>query len=167
MLGFVVGTACLLGLIHVVRGGHRCGPHGRWHGHPGHGGWAGRGGFGPRFMLRPLFERLDTSPGQEKAIVAAIDDMLSSVSGVRRELMAARGEIAAAVRQPALGDDALASPEAKLHGALGTVHGAAATALHKIHEVLDDKQRARLADLIEAGPVWMDPWRGHPYRCAC
>jgi len=66
MFGFIVGAACLFGLVRVLR-------HAR-HGHFGHHGPFGRfrGGFGPRMMLRGLFERLDTTPGQEKVIAAAI-----------------------------------------------------------------------------------------------
>src|SRR5690242_15134806 len=89
MLGFLIGTVCLVALVKVVRHGrcggwryaHGCGYgggydsgcggwHDRGHGH-GHGRWGGgwsRGGFGPGFMLRGLFARLETTPGQEKVI---------------------------------------------------------------------------------------------------
>jgi Spy/CpxP family protein refolding chaperone len=166
MFGFVVGTACLLGLIHVMRHGRGgCGP--RWHRHWGHGPWREGPGFGPRFFLRPIFERLDTSPGQEKVIVDAVDELLATVSDVRREAEALRAEVARAVRQPAIDEAAWAAARSRVGVAAQTVESSMAATLHKIHEVLDDKQRARFAELIQDGPRWMDPWRGHPYRCAC
>ncbi len=97
MFGFLIGTACLIGLIKVARhgGGYGCGsrygscssgyergcgggggyqdegggPWGR------HGGQGRHGGFGPRIFLRAAFERLDTTPGQEKVILQAVDEL--------------------------------------------------------------------------------------------
>ena len=83
MFGFVIGFASLVGLISVLRKG-RCA--GRFHGgdcghhhhhHHGHGGppWA-RHGRGPHRWMHRLFERLDTTPGQEKEIRAAVRDFM-------------------------------------------------------------------------------------------
>src|SRR5579884_3245710 len=102
MFGFLFGTACLVGLVKTLRGGHchrgyghgcgaggGCGPqggcgargwgghHGHWGGHWGGGHWGGGhfGGGPARFMLRGLFQRLETTPGQEKVILAAVDQV--------------------------------------------------------------------------------------------
>src|ERR1700678_438436 len=92
MLGFIVGTVCLIGLVKTLRWGryHRGGG-GCGYGHHGGGwgrrGWDGRGyqgdhdggwggGWGgPSVLLRALFQRLETTPGQEKVIVAAYEEM--------------------------------------------------------------------------------------------
>ena len=147
MFGFIIGTACLIGLIRVLRGG-RCGyghGYGRWgrpafgggcgggyggpcggggcgyHGgggweHHDQGGWGGhhggpyrersgehRGGWAWRrggFFLRGLFEQLDTTPGQEKAIMEAVDEMRKTAFQHREELKKSRADIAKAMRSP-------------------------------------------------------------------
>ena len=72
-----------------------------------------------------------------------------------------RGDLAAAVRGPVLDDAALGAVLGRLDGATGEARAATLEALRNIHAVLDDKQRANLADLLDNG--W---WRrgGSPYR---
>ena len=110
MLGFLVGTVCLVALVKVLRHGRGwhghwryahgcghgggCGPgygHGHWNGHDdgpgpgfGRGRWGG-GGFGDGFLLRGLFSRLGTTSDQEKVIRSAFDR-------VRETMREARGE---------------------------------------------------------------------------
>src|SRR4051795_13388010 len=83
MLGFIFGTVCLIGLVKVIKHGRR------W----GGGGWSGgRYGDGPRrWMLRRLFQRLDTTPGQEKVISEAFDELQEKFRGVREEMLKGRG----------------------------------------------------------------------------
>jgi len=86
MFGFIFGTACLAGLFYTLR-------RGRWHHHGGRGGrssWRGR--------MRWLFERLDTSPGQEKVLVQAADDLTESFEKLRDEMSAARAAMARSLR---------------------------------------------------------------------
>src|SRR5205823_5502567 len=114
-------------------------------------GGGGRG-WGRSFFLRGIFERLDTSPGQEKAIRAALDELRAATHGVRDEMAAAREETARVIRGEALDDDALGGIRARTSAAADTMQSAALTALGKIHEALDERQRNLLADLIDAGP---------------
>ena len=94
MFGFFIGTACLLGLVAVARGGRR---------HFGHGGGChGRRGFGGRFVFRRILERLDTTPGQEKVIREAIHDLKEEAWALRREVRGTRVELAQALRAPEL-----------------------------------------------------------------
>ena len=81
--------------------GHGCGP---WTGHGGgyggdYGGMGRRGhrSSGGRWALRALFERLDTTPGQEKAILAALDELSENRKGLRDEARQTRVDLAHAV----------------------------------------------------------------------
>lgn len=146
MLGFVVGTVCLIGLVKVLRAG-RHGHWGRW----GHGrGW-GRGGWGPRAMLRGLFQRLDTSTAQEKVITAAAEEIFASADPLRDEARATRRDIAAALRGPAIDEVALGELFSRHDEVLRETRKRAVGALARVHDALDDKQRAILADVLERG----------------
>jgi uncharacterized membrane protein len=203
MIGFLVGTACLLGLIRVVRGGRSCGGYGYGYGNGGEGGWGrggrgrrggrggwggppwarggeGRGGgFGPSFLLRALFERLDTTPGQEKVIKAAVEDLQSKTRAAKDEAKAARAEIAKAMRSESFDEVMIGGATARLESTVDIMRKAGIDAFAKVHEVLDEKQRALLADFIESGPRGFFGGRGghhghhghhdgpdghHPYR---
>lgn len=158
MFGFLFGTACLLGLVGVMRHGRR------WHGGHGCGGGGGRRHFGPLYML---FDALDTSPGQEKAIRNAVDDLVEQAREVRRTAWRSRSDLADALRDEHFDrgkvDDVIAR-----HQALFTeLSSRAADTVGTIHSVLDDRQRRRLADLIESGPGWRFMRHGGPYRTAC
>jgi Spy/CpxP family protein refolding chaperone len=163
MFGFLLGTACLVGLFWVIRGprGHHC--HGgrsergrHWH-HEGE----GRGGFGRGAFMRWLYERLDTTPGQERVMRAVMDDFVDQAHSARREVEASRSDVARALRSESFDAEALGEAFAKHDSALSGLRNAAVEGLGKVHEALDDRQRARLAELIEAGMGRR--WRG-PYR---
>ena len=168
MLGFLVGTACLIGLVKVVRGGRYgyghggCGPRG-WHGHH-HGGHGFRGGrgFGRNFFLRGIFERLDTTPGQEKVIVAALDEVREAARGMRGEASDTRADVARAVKGEVFDAEVMGAVFARHDGALETMRKVVVGAMAKVHDALDDRQRADLADLIARGA--RGGFVGGPYR---
>lgn len=188
MFGFIVGTACLIGLVKMVRGGcgyarlcggpracgfDACEPGGRY-GWRGHGGCAtgcrggGGGGFGPpwmfrRYLLRSLFERLDTTPGQEKVIVAAVDEVQEAVKAARGEFKRSREDVARAVGGDAFDETVIGGVFARHDEALANVRRAATGALARVHDALDARQRARLAEIIAEGP-WAFRRYGGPYR---
>ncbi len=85
MFGFVLGTACLIGLVWVVRGPRRLGSRYGWDSRRAR-DEGERRGFGGRAFVRWLFERLDTTPGQERVIRAAVDDLMDSAHAARRDL---------------------------------------------------------------------------------
>src|SRR5262245_7693449 len=141
MLGFLIGAVCLVGLIKTLRwgrgrlgggcygggcGGYSRSHHGRWGGH--HGGLGGS-----RWWLRALFERLDTSPGQEKAIVSAIEELMGVKQEVREELGHTRKDAARAVRGDVLDEAALREAFGRQDTLLAKVREAAVEALRKIH----------------------------------
>jgi hypothetical protein len=160
MLGFLVGAACLVGLVRMMRGGGWAYAHG-----DGHGGWGGRrwGGWrhegawersgraGSRGPLRWLFERMDTSPGQEKVIAEAADALRGTMSGWHDDTERMRSDVARSIRgetfDPAALEEAFARAEARLSTVRETLRGQAA----RVHEALDSRQRAELADLLASG----------------
>ena len=148
MFGFMFGTACLVGLAFTLS-------HGRHRGH------FRRRGF--RHGLRFLFRRLDTTPGQEKVIRSAVDDVLGQGRELRRELERTRSEVASQLRGEVLEPDALASALIRNDEALADLRRSIAANLTEIHEVLDSRQREILADTLQRGPR---RWRGDAYRTA-
>lgn len=143
MFGFFFGTACLIGLAAVVLRGHH-----HHHHHPRGHGWR----RGPRRALYAVFSRLDTTPGQEKAILAAVDELTEKIRGSRGSLKQTREAAAGAVRGDRFDEATLAGAFTAQDAALSELRGAVTAAGRKIHEVLDDRQRRSLADLIESGP---------------
>jgi hypothetical protein len=195
MLGFIFGTVCLIAFAKMARrscyghgyGGH-CGGRGggwgggrwgggwggHWHGHGhghNHGDESGPGG-GPqwmmqRYVLRQLFERLDTTPGQEKVIVAAVDEVRTAVREARGEFKLSRDDLAKVMAGDIFDENTVGSTFARQDDALTTVRKAVTGALAKVHDALDSKQRARLAELISEGPGGWGRYRGGgPYRGA-
>ncbi|MGZ3461625.1 MAG: periplasmic heavy metal sensor [Archangium sp.] len=145
MFGFIFGGACLAGLLYTLR-------RARWHrrhGGPGRWSWRGR--------MRWLFERLDTSPGQEKVIVQAAEDLTESFEKLRDELSASRATLARALRGETFDSASMTELDARHDELLANLRRALRTSLSKIHEALDARQRRELADLLEHG------W-GHGYR---
>lgn len=201
MLGFIIGTACLIGLIKTVRrgrchgalgcghgyddgygggdfGGHGCGGHrhGGWGGPRGHhhhrGPWGQRGGWGEgadgrgagRWMLRPLFERLNTTPGQERVILEAFEALRAQRQAVRDAMQATGADAAKAFRGESLDEAHMGEAFAKQNEALESTQKALFDALHKVHEALDPDQRRELADWMERGAGFFRRWGQGPYR---
>jgi len=168
MLGFVIGTLCLIGLVKVVRRGHG-GRWGRRHGCGGGGfaggGWGGRGyGRGPRAWLNRIFSRLDTSASQEKVIVSAVDELLGAVRDMRGEGQASRVDIARLLADESFDAERMGELFARHDDALRKAREAFAGAFGKVHAALDANQRTELARLIESGPFGGFRGRGGPYR---
>ncbi|HYQ15709.1 MAG TPA: periplasmic heavy metal sensor [Polyangiaceae bacterium] len=146
MFGFFIGAACLVGFAAVARGRHR---------HHGHGGWHhGRGhrGFGKRFFFRRILERLDTTPGQEKVIREAINDLQEEAYSLRSEVRGTRGEIAEALRAPELDKALLDRVFAKHDEVIEKLRASLLSSADRVHSTLDEQQRKQLADMIEKGP---------------
>jgi hypothetical protein len=177
MLGFLIGTACLIGLIKVARG-HRhgyggCG--GRW-GHGGYGGYGmhqggrgwGRGGFGPRFFLRAMFERLDTTPGQEKVIVAAAEELREILGKAKGDIKGTREDFARVFRGEAVDEASVSDIFMKHDTVISETRRGVVESVRKIHDALSEDQRKKVADFIERGPRSRgDRWGrgdGGPYR---
>ena len=129
------------------------------------------------FWLRALFARLDTTPGQEKAIRAAFDELRAKSRAVKDDAKGMRGDLASALRGDSLDAETLGTVALARTGAVDALRDAGIGAVLKVHEVLDPRQRAILADLLESGPRFGGSWgrrgrdrdwrgRGGPYRGA-
>lgn len=158
MLGFLIGTLCVVGLVRVARR-HHAWHHGGWHGRHG-GGWRSRGewshrpgGF-RRHALYALFERLDATPGQEKVISAELDALREKLRGLRNQYQASRKDLAGVVRQEHILDEDVNKVMAGFDAHLDELRKAAGSAMQRVHEALDERQRRILAELIESGPFW-------------
>ena len=186
--GFLM-VARMIGRHHAWHHGRwaHCGPgsYGRWgHGWGGHGGYGPanddgfdgddgygpgfgggpcwmRGGFRNGFVARVLSDRLEATPAQEKVIRDATDEFRESIAKLRGEGRKTRADVASTFRKGHFDE--------VLFGELFARHDSVLTDLRKafvgmgarIHDALDEKQRARLADLIESGPgAWRPRARG-------
>lgn len=172
MIGFLIGAACLIGLVKTLRHGRGCHGHG-WRGRGGRrggwgGGWGGDGG-GPRSMLRFLFVRLDTSPSQEKVIVDALEQLWTTKREIGDEFVQTRRDVAEAMRGVAFDESALSAAFSRQDEMLTKLRESIRASLQRVHEVLDDKQRATAADLLEGifhGRGGRGPSGQGPYRTA-
>jgi hypothetical protein len=129
----------------------------------GHHRWGGpwaRRGLGRRGLYMGL-AHLDASPAQERAILAEVDQLKARLDGARSTVKGARADLAAAIRGTALDDAALGAVLGRVDAATGEARTAILDVIRSIHALLDDRQRGRLADLLDQG--W---WRrgGGPYR---
>lgn len=147
MFGFFVGAVSLFGLVRVLK-----------HGHHGHFGHHGHHGGGPdsarrrRWMMRWLFQYLDTTPGQEKVFEAAAEDLEGRARQMREEFEQLRRDTSKAMRGEAFDAAAVRESFARQRAHLDTLEEAMVGHLGKAHEALDPDQRSRLAELIEEGP---------------
>jgi len=149
MFGFFIGTACLIGLIAVARRGR--------HGY-GARGCRGARGYGGRFWFHRVLDRLDTTPGQEKVIRAAVDELGEEAASLRREASSTRTEIASALRATELDQALLEQVFAKHDAILARLRASALRATGQVHGALDDRQRTKLANMIESGPFGLAGW---------
>jgi hypothetical protein len=178
MIGFIIGTACLAALVgigirrrrwawaHGYGYGHGCGGRGRgWGGHDWDGPGAGfaRGGF-RGVVLRQLFSRLETTPGQEKAIGAAVENLVTATKKAREEIDASRADVARTIGSEVFDEGALGAAYARWDEAIASVRKAIADTLSTAHEALDERQRSALADVIAKGPRGFRGGFDHPYR---
>lgn len=163
MLGFLIGTVCLIGLVKLLRanrcerfhGGSGCSR--GWRRHHGH----RRGGRG--FWLRGLFERLDTSPGQEKVIKQSAEELFDAARGLRTELDHSRRELANALRSGVVDETSMGEMFARHDEKLRELRATAVGAFVKVNDALDEEQRRELADLLERD-LGRGMFRGGPYR---
>jgi Spy/CpxP family protein refolding chaperone len=163
MVGFIIGAVCAVGLIKVLR--HRR----RWHARFGQGGYGcghGYGGYGwddgPqsrderwggrwRWFLRGIFERLGTTPGQEKAIAAALEELRSNREALRAEARQSREDLARVVAAGLVDDAALEETFARHDRLLAQLRVSFVEAVKKAVEGLDEAQRGKVADLLRRG----------------
>jgi uncharacterized membrane protein len=167
MIGFILGAVCVVGIAKMLR--RRA-----WYGHFGHGGYAhgcgspmgfrtpgrrGPGGPGGRLALRAVFERLETTPGQERVILAALDELRENRKALRDEAKQTRADLAHAIEGGLIEDSTLEDAFARHDRTLAQLRVGFNEALKKVVETLDADQRKELAGWIEGG-FFRSGWRG-------
>ncbi len=143
MFGFIVGTLCLIGLIKVAKG------HGGWR--HGHGRGLGRYGHMREWMLRRLYQRLDTTAGQEKVIAQVFTDLEREAMNLKDEARRSRGDLAWAMRAEVFDAAPLNESFKKQKEGVEAMHKAVLEGAQKIHEVLSPQQRLLASEMIEHG----------------
>ena len=141
MFGFLVGTVSLIGLVKVIR-------HGRGWG----GGYGGRGGGPRQWMLRRLFQRLDTTPGQEKVILQAAESLETNGRAVREAFFNGRADFARAMSGEHFDSATVNEAFEKQQGAVDEMKKTVLENLQKIHEALNPEQRKIAGELLQYGP---------------
>jgi len=101
------------------------------------------GGF-----VRALRDRLRANPRQERAFDTAVTRLRSAMDDVQARMREARDDVARAVRSEAFDESAFDAATRRIDEAMQAIRGAAKTALADVHDQLDERQRATLADLI-------------------
>lgn len=164
--GVIAGILGGLLVARIARHHHRF--------HAGHcaGGWRGhrgprgrhRGfgrGRGPLGGLYHLLAELDASPAQEKAIRQEVERVRGKLGELREEKGRTRADLARAVRGESYDEEALADLFVRHDDLLRGLREELAGALGRVHVVLDEDQRARLAGILERG---RPRGFGGPYR---
>jgi hypothetical protein len=153
MFGFFAGALALVLLMKLSFGGYhyrRGWRHGGWHGHHR---WHGGPGGWRRMALYSLFERLDATPGQEKVIASTLDELREKMKKIRETWSEQRHQAASVLRSDVVTPEQAEGVFAPFSSHFDELRAAAAESMRKIHEALDERQRAVLADLVERG--WM------------
>ncbi len=129
------------------------------------------GGVGRSFWLRGIFARLDTTPGQEREIRSAIEELQRVAREAKDGLRDARDDLSKAVLGDTFDDFAVGHASERADAAASKVKEAFGAALKRVHAVLDRGQRERLAAILARGPRWggsragfAPPGFGGPYR---
>jgi len=103
-----------------------------------------------RRWLEALFERLDTSPRQERTIVDAMDKFWDHLTEGRSELSAVRKQVAEALASDQLDEGALGAALARVEDLIAKTKLELANVLTEVHASLDGEQRKELAGLLSA-----------------
>jgi len=160
MVGIIIGTICLVGLVKVV------GRHHGHHWHHGHGhhrcrhSLRGRGSW-----LDELGDELDLNPEQQDKVEDHVRAFTRRARKLRGERDRTREDVAEAMRSESFDENILGEMYARHDDALRELRKDFVEMLAHIHYLLDERQRRKLARIIDRGPR---PFRGgfHPYRWA-
>jgi uncharacterized membrane protein len=155
--------------------------------HDGHGfsedeqhGWGGHrfgGGFGAGMgqvfqrgfawrrrgrSLFGLFRHIDASPGQEKAILKLVDDLLAKLGDARADFVASRRELAAALSGDEIDSAALDAVFLRNTELFVKLSRELQSALVSTHQTLDADQRKLLAEVVAHGLSGRPSYAPHP-----
>ncbi len=147
--------------------GAGCGPRGggRWGGGPGlhgHGGPGGHGGgddfggggsFGVRRPLRFLAHKLELDDAQVAELAAILDVLKTERAQAAVDDRRALSALADAVAAEAFDEAKVTAATGERAKSAARVEAAVASALARIHKLLEPEQRAQLAYLLRTGAL--------------
>ena len=133
MFSLIFGTACLVGLVAVYRGGRR------WRYHRRHGG-------------RWLARRLKTNAAQRKVISDAVADVLHAGAKLRNEWRIVPLDLSRALKEGQVDETSMRDAWARQDALVAQLRQVFTTQAARVHQVLDEGQRRELAALLENGP---------------
>ena len=124
----------------------------RWHGGPETGGEESfSAGFGVRRPLRYLAWKLDLSEGQVADLAAILDELKIERAQAAVDSRRATSGLADAVASGSFDDAKAAEAGASRVKSAERLRDAVTRALKRIHAILDDEQRKKLAYLLRTG----------------
>lgn len=158
MVGIIIGTVCLIGLVKVVGRHHH-------HGHGCHRRGRGRYLRGGDGWLETLADELELSAEQQDKVEDHVRAFTRRARKLRGERERTREDVAEAMRSESFDENILGEMFVRHDDALRELRKDFVEMLAHIHYVLDERQRRKLARFIDRGPR---PFRGgfHPYRWA-
>ena len=142
MLGFIIGSVCLIAFIGVYKRRHY---HHR---------------ISPWWLLR----KLDTSPAQERVIRNAFGSVVREARAFASDSQGSRRDLATMLRASDFDRQRVSEWFADREAELKDLREAAIEALGEVYEVLDDQQRETLARLVERGRLSSACGGRTPYR---
>ncbi|GAC1597320.1 MAG: hypothetical protein NVS3B20_20130 [Polyangiales bacterium] len=101
--------------------------------------------------MRGLFQRLDTTPGQEKVIIEAFGEVREAARKAKGEWRHSRDDVAKAIRGENFDAVMMGDMFGRQDSAIEEMRKAMVGALSKVHDALDERQRGILADMVERG----------------
>jgi uncharacterized membrane protein len=98
-----------------------------------------------------LSQRLDLTPAQEKVVFQSFGEVKDALRKGRGELKDSRRDIAKAFRAQSFDAVLLGETFSRHDNTIEDVRKAVTGALARIHEALDERQREKLAEILEEG----------------
>jgi uncharacterized membrane protein len=113
----------------------------------------GYGVGGKRYVIRAVLRHVQATPAQERVIAGAFAEFADELKRLGGdEGKRSRQEIADALRRPTFDGVVLGEQFARHDTLLEQGRKAFVGLFAKIHDALEEEQRARLADLVQRGP---------------
>ncbi|MCA9652023.1 MAG: periplasmic heavy metal sensor [Myxococcales bacterium] len=104
--------------------------------------------------------RLQATPDQEQVIREELDKLFAAFREHREEWGASRHDLAEAIRDESFDATTMGELFGRHDERLEQLRKALMEAMGRIHAVLDDTQRQRLAEMIDRGRGGWHPFRG-------
>jgi Spy/CpxP family protein refolding chaperone len=185
MIGFLIGTLCLFGLIKMLRprpwwsrggdchagygeGGGGCSSY-RGDGssdgetHKYGGGWGGWGRRGPRGFGR-FWSRLGTNSEQDEVIREVMDQVRHRGQDLRSEVKASKSRLARLFQEESITPEELEREFAQSEVSIQAMRTSVLEGMTKIHAVLNPEQRRRLAEFLDKRSTSWNDFEQGPYR---